>query len=116
MAAAVVSFPVDQGATFSASLQFVSRDFTGYTFVGQIRAKAAASSPVLAVITISMAAGTVDTLVFSMSDTVTSGLPFTGASYADKTSVPFDVFATSPLGVKERLAEGYFKVSPRVSQ
>lgn len=113
MSAAKLDIIIEQGASWKKTLALVKsnkqpKSLVGYTGKAQIRVKPE-STEVLEEFTVEfLAPRTSGKLSFSLTDEETALLTFTTAAY--------DLFITSPTGIRTKLVKGSVTVTPSITK
>lgn len=118
MTAAVQNFNVEQGASFACILTFKNAanepiDINGWKFRGSVKKSAKLSDPVLADFVFTPETpSSLGRCKVTLSDSVMTALPVSGASYKNTTSFVYDMYAEDGQGFDRRIVNGLFVVSP----
>lgn len=120
MTAINYDFEQEQGATFAVLLTLKNENgeiinINGFSFRGQIREKISADT-VIAEFSFDIVAPASGQVIVSLTAEQTALLPASGSKYSMLTKLFYDIEMVYPSGAVERIMNGYFKVSPRVTR
>ena len=119
MSAGVRNFNVEQGSTFSISIQMkdsagAAIDLTGYQGRGQVRYKAQ-DSAAAASFTVTVPDPSAGLVLVELTAAQSAGIVLTGDSYADKSTLYYDIELYMGEIVK-RVLQGTLTMSPEITK